>query len=171
MRRTAGLLIGRSVLLRLLLVVAVAVGLSAMHVLAGAVGQQHAETHGTSSGTSSGSSMSGMTGGHGYQLVSPAPAAASPAAASPAAASPAAASATSTAQASDHGHHSAIDCVLFLSAGVALLGVLVAWAAARALRPAGWPVGSWLKAATAITPWRGPPSWHWPRIRLCVIRV
>jgi hypothetical protein len=156
MRRTAGLLIGRSVVLRLLLVAALAVGLSAMHVLAGVVGQQHAEAHGTLSGTMSGPSVSGVSGGHGHMLVGPAPAAASP---------------TSAAQASDHEHHSAVDCVLFLSAGVALLGILVAWAAARALRPASWPVGSWLKAATAITPWRGPPPWHWPRIHLCVIRV
>jgi len=139
-------------MLRLLLVVALAVGLSAMHVLAGVVGQQHAETHGTSPA----SAMSGMSGGHGHTLAGPAPAAASP---------------TAATQASDHEHHSAVDCVLFLSAGVALLGILVAWAAARALRPDGWPTGSWLKTATAITPWRGPPPWHWPRIRLCVIRV
>jgi len=153
MRRTAGLLIGRSVLLRLLLVAALAVGLSAMHVLAGVVGQQHSEAHGTVST----SARSGMTGGHGHTLAPPASAATSPTAA--------------TAQAGEHRHHSAIDCVLFLSAGVVLLGILVAWAAARALRPDGWPTGSWLKAATAITPWRGPPPWRWPRIRLCVIRV
>lgn len=143
-------------MLRLLLVVALAVGLSAMHVLAGAVGQQHAQTHVTSPGTLSSSAMSGMSGGHGHTLAPPAPVAASP---------------TSATQTSDHEHHSAVDCVLFLSAGVALLGSLIAWAAARALRPAYWPTGSWLKAATAITPWRGPPSWHWPRIHLCVIRV
>jgi hypothetical protein len=154
MRRTAGLLIGRSVLLRLLLVAALAVGLSAMHVLAGVVGQQHSEAHGTVST----SAMSGMAGGHGHTLAPPTPTQASPTSAA-------------TAQASEHEHHSAIDCVLFLSAGVVLLGILVAWAAARALRPACWPTGSWLKAATAITPWRGPPPWRWPRIHLCVIRV
>lgn len=152
MRWTAGLLNGRSVMLRLLLVVALAVGLSAMHVLAGVVGQQHAETHGNMSGPS----MGGASAGHGHMLIAAPPAAASPA---------------SAAQTGDHEHHSSVDCVLFLSAGVVLLGVLVAWAAARALRPSCWPVGSWLKAATAITPWRGPPPWRWPRIHLCVIRV
>ena len=143
-------------MLRLLLVVALAVGLSAMHVLAGAVGQQHAQTHVTSPGTLSSSAMSGMSGGHGHTLAPPAPVAASP---------------TSATQTSDHEHHSAVDCVLFLSAGVALLVVLIAWAAARALRPSYRPADPWLKKATTSTPWRGPPPWHWPRISLCVIRV
>jgi len=153
MRRTAELVLGRSMLVRLLLVVALAAGLSAMHVLAGVVGQQHAEAHATSSAPAVG----GMSGGHGHMLVT--------------SSSAAVASPTSSTQASDHQHHSAVDCVLFLSAGVLLLGVLVAWAAVRALRPACWPTASWPKASTAITPWRGPPPWRWPRIRLCVIRV
>jgi hypothetical protein len=130
------------VLLRVLLVVAMTLGLCAMHVLAAAVRQHHAAVQGTTA------SMTTMD-----HAPSGAPA-----------------TAHARAQAAEH-DHSMADCVLFLNAGIAVLVVLLAWAAARALRPSYRLADPWLKRATTSTPWRGPPPWHWPRICLCVIRV
>lgn len=73
--------------------------------------------------------------------------------------------------AGEHDHGSVSDCVLFLGAGIALLVLLVAAAAARALRPSYWMLTGWPQVLMACTPWRGPPVWHWPRIHLCVIRI
>jgi len=137
-------------LMRALLVVAVAVGLCAMHVFAAAVSQHHAMTP---------------------EATAEAPAVMAVAQHSPLAPA-AAATSTTTATPTDHGHHhSMADCVLFLSAGVALLVVLVACAAGRALRSSYWLQAPWPQALVLITPWRGPPPWQWPRVSLCVIRV
>ncbi|GAA0306067.1 DUF6153 family protein [Kineococcus aurantiacus] len=138
---------------RVLLVVALVLGLCAMHVLAAAVSRHHATVHATAHATT----VHG-TGGH-----APAGDHARPATAP---GTPAAVRTTD-----QHDHHATTDCVLFLSAGTALLVVLLAWAAARALRPSYRLLDPWPGRVTATTPWRGPPPWHWPRIRLCVIRV
>jgi len=143
--------------LRLLLVAALAIGLSAMHVLAGGSGQQHAQARGHLSAPV----VPGVPSAHGAMAVGASTVDASPTSVSP----------TSASQVSDHVHHPSVDCVLFLTAGVAMLGVLLAWAAARASRPSSWPADPWLTTVMASTPWRGPPPWRWPRIHLCVIRV
>lgn len=136
-------------LIRVLLVAALAVGLCAMHVFAAAVSQHHAMSHGAMAEAPTVMAMDQHS-----PLV------------------PAAAAVTTTAATTDHGHHhSMADCVLFLSAGVALLVVLVACAAARALRSSYWLQVPWPRALVLTTPWRGPPPWHWPRVSLCVIRV
>lgn len=141
-----------SVLVRVAVVVAVVLGLCAMHVLA-ATGSSHrmraevaVSSHSTVGGA--GQPTAPMASGHG---------------------SPANTRTAAAVGALEH-HDSMTDCVLFLSAGIALL-VLIAWVAAKALRPAYWPGDVWLQKAIASTPWRGPPPWHWPRIYLCVIRV
>ncbi|NIZ91718.1 hypothetical protein [Kineococcus rubinsiae] len=157
MRWTAGLLIRRSMSLRLLLVAALAVGLSAMHVLAGGSGQQQAQARGHLNAPV----VAGTPSAHGAMAVDASTVDASQTLVSP----------TWASQVSDHVHHPSVDCVLFLSAGVAMLGVLLAWVAARALRPSSWPADPWLATVMVSTPWRGPPPWRWPRIRLCVIRV
>ncbi|PRY16579.1 DUF6153 family protein [Kineococcus rhizosphaerae] len=126
---------------RVLLVLAVVLGLCAMHVLAAAVSRHHTAVPGASVSTS------------------PAPAVDH-------------AESVTSLQGTDHEHHrSTGDCVLFLSAGVALLVVLLAWATAQALRPSYRLTDPWLDQVIAATPWRGPPPWHWPRVSLCVIRV
>jgi len=136
--------------MRVLLVAALAVGLCAMHVFAAAVSQHHAMTH---------------------EATAEAPAVMAMDHHSPLAPATAATSST-TAAPSDHGHHhSMADCVLFLSAGVALLVALVACTTARALRSSYWLQTLWPRALVLVTPWRGPPPWHWPRVSLCVIRV
>jgi hypothetical protein len=133
---------------RVVLVVAVVLGLCAMHVLAAAVSQHHAAVHGVSASTTA---MDHTPPGAALETPGTAP---------------------TTAQATDHEHHHGVaDCVLFLSAGIAVLVILLAWAAARALRPSYRLTDPWLERTTTSTPWRGPPPWHWPRISLCVIRV
>lgn len=139
----------RSWVLRLLLVVILGAGLSAMHVLSGAVGQQHDRAH--QSAAAVGPATATMATGHGQMLTGD--------------------TLVFTAQTSHHDHHAMADCVLFLSTGIAVLVVLLTWAAARALRPSCWLTEPWLGKVVATTPWRGPPPWHWPRISLCVIRV
>ena len=137
---------------RVLLVVAVTLGLCAMHVFAAAVSQRHAAAHDMT--TAHDMTVSAVAVDHGAATAS------------------VAAHGTATTHVSDHGdHHAMSDCVLFLSAGVALLMILIAWGVARALRCTHWPVPAWRQALMAITPWRGPPPWHWPRIALCVIRL
>ncbi|WP_432536339.1 hypothetical protein [Kineococcus arenarius] len=146
-----------TVLPRVLLVGAVALGLCAMHVFAAAVSQHHAAVHAAASSP--------------VTAVDHAPPGA-PATSADASAASAQTTAQVTTRAVDHEHHhSMADCVLFLSAGTALLVVLVAWAAAQALRPSYRLADPWLEKVTAGTPWRGPPPWRWPRISLCVIRV
>jgi len=141
------------VLVRVLLVVAVAVGLCAMHVFAAALSQHHSTTHEVMAQDSAVAAPA-MTMDHSSTT------------------SPAVSASTAAPAASDHGHHhSTADCVLFLSAGMALLVVLVACAAARALRPSYWLQASWPRTSMLIAPRRGPPPWHWPRVSLCVIRV
>ncbi|MEW1960628.1 hypothetical protein [Kineococcus sp. NPDC059986] len=149
-----------SVLSRLLLVVAVTLGLSAMHVLAAAVSAGHEAVH------DAGTAMSGPmpVSDHVAPVVPPH--------GMGAAHSPTQAGTHVQAPGTDHEHHHPMgDCVPFLSAGIALLLVLFAWAAARALRPSYRLSAPWLGMVIATTPWRGPPPWHWPRINLCVIRV
>lgn len=140
------------VLVRVLVVVAVALGLCAMHVLAAAVGSAPVRAE---VAVSSHSPVADV--GH------------SSASMAVAEASSASAQTAGPVSGSEH-HDSMTECVLFLGAGIALL-VLIAWAATKALRPSYWPGDSWLKKTVASTPWRGPPPWHWPRIALCVIRV
>lgn len=176
---TAGLVTGRSLVLRLLLVVALGAGLSAMHVLAAVLGHQH--TSGPTSARSPvhGSVTLATVGDHGHLSAQAGPAAGAPTAVQVGARVNAQVTAQVTDQVtaqvtdqvSDHEHHAIGECVLFLSAGIAVLVVLVAWAAAQALRPSYWLTEPWLQKLTASTPWRGPPPWHWPRISLCVIRV
>jgi hypothetical protein len=138
---------------RVVLVVAVVLGVCAMHVLAAVVGQHH-------------------TGVHGARVSMTAMDHTPPDTALETSTTSALGTAHITARATDHEHHhSMADCVLFLSAGIAVLVLLIAWAAARALRPSYRLVDPWLERATTSTPWRGPPPWHWPRISLCVIRV
>ena len=131
------------VLSRVVLVVALGLGLCAMHILSAGVSQHHSTVH-EAAGTSAGA----MVMAH------------SPALAAPEMPAP------------EHDqHHPMADCVLFFSAGVTLLVALVAWAARRALRGTPALGSSWSRTASVITPWRGPPEWRWPRISLCVIRV
>ncbi|WP_432562091.1 hypothetical protein [Kineococcus sp. SYSU DK003] len=149
-----------TVLPRLLLVVAVTLGLCAMHVFAAAVDQHHAAVHAAAS-----SPATAMT------HASP-DAPTKPATSADASAPSAQVAAQVTTQAAGHDHHGSMaDCALFLSAGIALLVVFLAWAVARALRPSYWLADPWPKKVIAGTPWRGPPPWRWPRTSLCVIRV
>lgn len=133
------------VLSRVLLVVAVTLGLCAMHVFAAAVSQHHVAASMVTDSTMVMDHSAPVSSSH--------------------------ASDATGVIASDHSHHSMADCVLFLNAGVVLLAALVTWAAARALRRFYGLPSLWAKSVMAITPWRGPPRWHWPRISLCVIRV
>ncbi|WP_432492507.1 DUF6153 family protein [Kineococcus gypseus] len=138
----------RPVLLRVVLVVALVVGLCAMHVLATAVGWHHAEAHDASASTTA----VAPAGAHADHHAGP--------------------RAETRADVGEHrDHHDALDCVLALGAGVAALVVLVALAARRALRRSYRPAPAWPRSAVAVTPWRGPPPWRWPRTSLCVIRV
>ncbi|MGI4895800.1 MAG: hypothetical protein ACRYF3_11880 [Janthinobacterium lividum] len=134
-------------LLRVLLVVALVLGLCAMHVVAAVVGRHHhAAAHGGTDPVPAAVEVMEHIGS--------------------------ATTSIAHAQTSLHDHHVAKgDCVLFLSAGIALLLVLVAWAAARALRCSPWLSRPWFATLEVITPWRGPPAWHWPRVSLGVIRV
>lgn len=155
---------------RVALVLALALGLCAMHVFAAAVSQQHAVVHG-----STGSSMAAMTHAHPGSPTTPGEAGATPTRALGQTSDQTSGQTTGHVRvqtAVDHEHHHAMgDCVLFLSAGIALVALLLVWVTARALRPSYWLLQSWLRKITATTPWRGPPPWHWPRISLCVIRV
>lgn len=142
-----------SVLVRGLLVVAVILGLCAMHVLAAGVDQQHRAVHdATATAVQHPRSAPAQAGGRDFVSVT--------------------ATAQVMAHATEHDHHHAMgDCVLFLAAGIAVLVTLLAWATVRALRPGYWLLPAWWTQIATSTPWRGPPPWHWPRIHLCVIRV
>ncbi|WP_432503451.1 hypothetical protein [Kineococcus arenarius] len=166
----------RPVLLRVLLVVAVVVGLCSMHVLAAAVSQHHAAVHETSRPTvvaAAADPAAGTAGGSGSSAGHEAASAAPHQSSSRAGAPTFAGAVHAGVQAVDdhHDHHGMLDCVLFLSAGIAMLLVLVAWAARCALRRSYWLLPAWRRALLTLTPWRGPPPWRWPRISLCVIRV
>jgi hypothetical protein len=186
MREVSGKAWSRGAALRALLVCAVILGLCAMHVFA-ALGQHHDPLRGalapgapavgapTVDGPAMGDpsaeepaaqeSVMVLLMHHGSTSGSVASTAASTADA------PAASTTSAVSAAMKHDHHPMLDCVLFLSAGIALLVVLVAYAAARALRASYWVFSCWPRAATASTPQRGPPPWRWPRVSLCVIRV
>lgn len=142
-------------LLRALLVVAVAVGLCGMHVFAATVGQHHAVARETA------------------PVVSPVGHGSAPWPHGAAAPTTMTTMTTMTTPAApDHDRHGAMGgCVLFLGASIALLVVLVACAAARALRPSYGVAPCWPRTSMLITPWRGPPAWRWPRFSLCVMRV
>lgn len=62
-------------------------------------------------------------------------------------------------------------CAVFLAAGLALLIVGTAQAAARVLRPSATRAIPWARAVLALAPPRGPPLRRWPRIALCIIRI
>ncbi|MCI2237805.1 hypothetical protein MN205_04790 [Kineococcus sp. TRM81007] len=166
----------RPVLLRVLLVVAVVVGLCSMHVLAAAVSQHHAAVHETSRPTVVAAAADPAAGAAGGSSSSAGHAAASAArhrSSSRAEVPTFAGAAQAGVQAADdhHDHHGVLDCVLFLSAGIAVLLVLVAWAAHCALRRSYRLLPAWRRALLTLTPWRGPPPMRWPRTCLCVIRV
>jgi hypothetical protein len=67
--------------------------------------------------------------------------------------------------------HGAGDCVLFPTAGLAIVVLLMECAAARALRCRRLIARRWMQVVTSIAARRGPPPRHRPRIALCVMRV
>ncbi|WP_369068306.1 hypothetical protein [Kineococcus terrestris] len=164
MRRTAGPVTGWSLLPRLLLVVALGAGLSAMHVLAAAVGPQRTSGHASSRTAGDAPGHVGSAPPHGLAPVSGA-------VASTGGSTEPHEAARAGARLGEHDHHPTGECVLFLSAGVALVLVLLARSTAQALRASYRLAGAWPRQRTATTPWRGPPPWRWPRVALCVIRV
>lgn len=180
MRRIAGLVSGRSLVLRLMLVVALGAGLSAMHVLAAVVGHQHTagiiSGHRGSDAVGAQMPMNGAAASVGipsrtHETTQMAADTTAQMAGAISAQVRTQITAQVKTQVGDHNHHAMGECVLFLSAGIALVVVLLAWIAARALRPSYRLTQLWLSKVIATTPWRGPPPWHWPRISLCVIRV
>lgn len=74
---------------------------------------------------------------------------------------------------SDHGlvEHGMGDCMLLAATGIALLGALLALAAARALRRSSPAVLAHACTSPCATSRRGPPRAPLPRVALCVMRV
>jgi len=137
-------------LARLLTLLAVLAGVTAMHVLATVTGPGH----GHPAVSPHVVSASALTHGHGSESMD------------------AAAGGDLEVSSGDRGgEHGAMGaCTLFTATGLVLLGALLAAAASAARR--GWfTVPDPSRLIFPSHAYRGPPGRRWPRVALCVIRV